>query len=118
MATGANVNAKNVSGRGREPFPLMGWQVAGQNHVRQQAAGLRNSHGGGRGRVPSPTHPAWPALQTRGLRDKCRPCGTQWCGTQCSRLGVRGAGAHMRAERAVRRVKPGRAMRFERGALI
>ena len=37
MARGADVNAKDVSGRGREPWPRMGGQAAGQNHVRQQA---------------------------------------------------------------------------------
>ena len=36
MARGADVNAKDVSGRGREPWPRMGGQAAGQNHVRQQ----------------------------------------------------------------------------------
>ena len=37
MAMGADVNAKDVSGRGRGPWPRMGWQAAGQKHVRQQA---------------------------------------------------------------------------------
>ena len=37
MAKGADVNAKNVSGRGREPWRRMGGRAAGQNHVREQA---------------------------------------------------------------------------------
>ena len=31
MAIRADVNAKDVSGRGREPWPRMGGQAAGQN---------------------------------------------------------------------------------------
>ena len=38
MAMGADVNAKNVSGRGREPWRRMGGRAAGQNHVRELAA--------------------------------------------------------------------------------
>ena len=36
MAKGADVNAKNVSGRGREPWRRMDGQAASQNHVREQ----------------------------------------------------------------------------------
>ena len=45
MARGADVNAKNVSGRGREPWPRMGGQAAGQITCasKRRGAGLRNS---------------------------------------------------------------------------
>ena len=36
MARGVDVNAKSVSGRGREPWARMGGQAAGQNNVRSK----------------------------------------------------------------------------------